>query len=385
MEKSPIRARRARRSDERLDRYDVKILVAGTGSAFGLGRYEAVLVRALEQIAVSEGGEVSCLWRRAHPAFLNVSGGSLEDPSWGSPRSRFALELLWRARTLPADVVIFTLPNLAPVALPLSVLRPSARVVVCTHGVEIWAPLPRARRAALRRATRVVASATYNADRLRAVQGVRPERIALIHLALPPSWVGGSAEGHARGPGEGRLLSVGRMDAAERYKGIDAVIRVLPDFRRNVPGVSYTVVGGGTDLDRLRQLAVDCGVADLVRFTGEVEHEELLREYQECDVFVLPSTGEGFGLVFLEAMSFGKPVVAVATGGPLDVVQDGITGRLVASPDDISGALLELLLDRDKARTMGARGRARLQQSFSFERYVGRWRETLRALLAERT
>jgi phosphatidylinositol alpha-1,6-mannosyltransferase len=172
------------------------------------------------------------------------------------------------------------------------------------------------------------------------------------------------------------------MDAAERYKGVDAVIRALPDVRRKVPRVSYTVVGEGTDLDRLRRLALDCGVTDLVRFTGEVDHEGLLREYEECDVFVLPSTGEGFGLVFLEAMSFAKPVVAVATGGPVDVVQDGITGRLVASQDDVSGALLELLLDRGKARAMGAQGQARLEASFSFERYVDRWRETLRVLLA---
>jgi phosphatidylinositol alpha-1,6-mannosyltransferase len=175
------------------------------------------------------------------------------------------------------------------------------------------------------------------------------------------------------------------LDAAEGYKGIDAVIQALPDIRRKVPSLSYTVVGGGTDLGRLQQLAQDCGVADLVRFTGEVEHRQLLREYQECDVFALPSTGEGFGLVFLEAMSFAKPVVAVATGGPLDVVQDGITGRLVGSPDRVSGALLELLLDHDKARTMGARGRARLQDTFSFERYVDRWRETLKGLLAEKS
>jgi phosphatidylinositol alpha-1,6-mannosyltransferase len=363
----------------------VKILVAGTGSTFGLGRYEAVLVNALEEIAATEGGEVSSLWRRAHPAYRNVSAGSLEDPAWASARSRFAIDVLWRARTLPADVVIFTLPNLAPVALPLTVVRPSARVVVCTHGVEIWGPLSWARRTALRRATRVVASATYNADRLRDVQGVRPERIALIHLALQPSWHRGPEEGHAGGPADGRLLSVGRMDADERYKGIDAVIRALPEIRHSVPGVSYTVVGEGTDLDRLRQLAVDCGVADLVHFAGGVQHEQLLREYQACDVFVLPSTGEGFGLVFLEAMSFGKPVVAVAVGGPLDVIQDGVTGRLVASPDDVSGALLELLHDRDKAAAMGAEGRNRLQERFSFERYVDRWRETIKALLAEKS
>jgi phosphatidyl-myo-inositol dimannoside synthase len=367
----------------RRGRDDVRILVAGTGSGFGLGRYEALLVRALEEIAARDGAELSCLWQRAHPSYLDVSAAHARKDLREPRPARFALELLARALALPADVVVFTLPNLAPVALPLSVMRPSARVVVCTHGVEIWARLPWARRLALRRATRVVASASYNAERLRAVQRIRPERIEVIHLALHPGWLGGSPRERRPNPGEGRLLSVARLDAAEGYKGVDVVIRALPAIRRQVPRVSYTVVGRGTDLDRLRRLAQDRGVANCVRFIREVSHPALLREYQECDIFVLPSTGEGFGLVFLEAMLFAKPIVAVATGGPLDIVVDGVTGRLVGGPDRVSGALLELLLDRNRARAMGAQGRARLQDTFSFERYVERWRETLQALVRE--
>ena len=174
----------------------MKILVAGTGSDFGLGRYEALLVRALEEIAAGAGTELTCLWQRAHPSYLHVSArharNALREPRPARykknrvAKGAFALELLTRALALRADVVVFTHVNLAPVALPLPVLRPSARVVVCTHGEEIWRRLPWPRSVALRRATRVVANASYNAERLRAVQRIRPERIDVIHLALDP-------------------------------------------------------------------------------------------------------------------------------------------------------------------------------------------------------
>jgi phosphatidyl-myo-inositol dimannoside synthase len=246
----------------------------------------------------------------------------------------------------------------------------------------VWSQLPSIRRVALRRAHRVVASARYNVERIAAVQGVRRQRIALIPPVLEPSWGGLAVHDAAHdSPGDSaRLLSVARLDAQEGYKGIDAVIRALPTIRSRVPRVSYTVVGAGTDLDRLQRLAEECGVADAVHFAGMVSHPDLLREYEHCDVFVLPSTGEGFGFVFLEAMAFAKAVVAFAVGGPLDIVDDGKTGRLVHAHGELAAALSELLLDPDVAKAMGTRGRARLEELFSFERYVQRWRELLHGL-----
>jgi phosphatidylinositol alpha-1,6-mannosyltransferase len=371
---------------EHFDSHSVKILVAGMGGGFGLGRYEALLLSALQRIADIDDMELRSVWRGWHASYLNMPAAYTRDDPQRTARWQFALQVLLNAVGYRPDVVVFTIPNLAPLGLALPALQPSARVIVCTHGIEIWSQLPVARRVALRRANRVVASARYNADRIRVVQGVRPERIVLIPLALSPSW---GRDGHPAARAKDsdrhvRLLSVARLDAGERYKGIDTVIRALPDLQLQVPSITYRVVGEGTDLQRLQRLANDCGVADAVQFIGAVDHRNLLREYQRCDVFVLPSTGEGFGLVFLEAMSFAKPVVAVAAGGPIDIVEDGMTGRLVESPDNIAAALLELLLNREQAKEMGTRGRTRLEAAFSFERYVERWRQTLHTVLAEK-
>jgi phosphatidyl-myo-inositol dimannoside synthase len=139
-----------------------------------------------------------------------------------------------------------------------------------------------------------------------------------------------------------------------------------------VPDVSYTIVGAGDDLPRLRALASASGVADRIEFKGALEHHELLDEYSSCDIFVLPSAKEGFGLVFLEAMAFEKPVVARAARAASEVVEEGETGVLVRDEPELAPALIELLGDRDRASRMGTAGRRRLTAEFSLERFEGR-------------
>jgi glycosyltransferase involved in cell wall biosynthesis len=170
---------------------------------------------------------------------------------------------------------------------------------------------------------------------------------------------------------------VSRLSAVDSYKGIDVTIEALPAVARTAPEVTYRVVGGGDDEPRLRKLAEDSGVADRVQFAGVVGHERLTEEYRACELFVLPSKGEGFGLALLEAMAFSKPVVASAVGGPLDVVEDGVSGVLVADDADLPTVLADLLADPQRAAAMGERGRERAAEEFGFDRYAARWSNLL--------
>jgi len=112
--------------------------------------------------------------------------------------------------------------------------------------------------------------------------------------------------------------------------------------------------------------------------------EELRSCYARCEVFALPSKGEGFGLVFLEAMAAGKPVVGGAHGGTPDVVEDGVTGVLVPHGDAerLAGALEQLLVDARRNAEMGRRGRERVEQIYRFEHFSTRLKEILRTLCA---
>ena len=102
--------------------------------------------------------------------------------------------------------------------------------------------------------------------------------------------------------------------------------------------------------------------------------DELFACYANCDIFALPSRGEGFGFVYLEAKAYGKPVIGGAHGGALDVIEDGVTGLLVPHGDieRLSLAIESLLGDPARAREMGARGRDRLVTAFSFEQFQSR-------------
>jgi phosphatidylinositol alpha-1,6-mannosyltransferase len=161
------------------------------------------------------------------------------------------------------------------------------------------------------------------------------------------------------------------------------LISALPRVLQASPDVYLVLVGGGEDRPRLEQLARDQSVSERTRFLQNLTPDELFACYASCDIFALPSRGEGFGLVFLEAMAHGKPVIGGAHGGSPDVIEDGVTGRLVPHGDieRLSGALESLLADPVRAREMGAQGRNRVEATFSFKQFQSRLTQMLSDVL----
>jgi len=164
------------------------------------------------------------------------------------------------------------------------------------------------------------------------------------------------------------VLTVGRETAAEHYKGTDALICAVAQLRPTIPDTYLVVVGAGDDLPRLRNLARDLGISESVKFLGGIPREEVAACYARCDIFALPSTGEGFGLVFLEAMAFAKPVIGVACGGVTDLIQDGVNGLLI--PPHNLGRLAEglgtLLRDPTLRQEYGIRGAEIVRRKYCF-------------------
>ena len=143
------------------------------------------------------------------------------------------------------------------------------------------------------------------------------------------------------------LLTVGRIVAAERYKGFDEVIEVLADLPKDVV---YLIAGGGNDLSRLKKKAEQLGLGDRVIFTGLFPESEKPALYNLADVYVMPSRGEGFGFVLLEAMACGVPAIGSRHDGGREALCGGQLGILVdpASSADIRLAIEELLARRGK-------------------------------------
>jgi glycosyltransferase involved in cell wall biosynthesis len=286
-----------------------------------------------------------------------------------------------------ATLVFAAHPNLAPVGWAVK-KRTGARLAVLAWGIEVWEPLPLHRRWALRKADAVLAISRYTADQLVRVQQVDAARVEILPLGLEPAfWERARAEAQLPPPENfprgSVLLTVTRLDASEGYKGVDTVIEALPRLAALIPDVHYAVVGDGDDRPRLEALSRKLDVAERVSFLGRVDSAEVLaRCYANCQVFVMPSRGEGFGMVFLEAMAFGKPVVGGAHGGTPDVIAHGETGYLVPHGDasKLAEVLAALLLDPGLRARLGAQGRRRVEEKFLFRHFAGRLRESVSRL-----
>lgn len=306
---------------------------------------------------------------------LQVAEVSCTFRGFGRQKSWFVLHAL--AAASRGTLVYIGHPNLAPVGMLMKAIHPSLQYWVATHGIDVWKPLPLLWRLALRAASRVTAISRYTAEMLVEMQHLSRSRIALTPPALDPGFTLSHAVGAVVAPSlpkSSMLLTVARLDAAEQYKGIDFVIQALPQVFTVVPDTRYVIVGDGNDRPRLESLAQAVGVAERVVFAGVIEHDELVKYYKACDVFVMPSHGEGFGIVFLEAMAFGKPVIGGNHAGTPDVIRDGVTGFLVEYGDvnGLTSRILSLLQDEGLRKQMGQAGLQYMEENFTFTHFQRR-------------
>jgi glycosyltransferase involved in cell wall biosynthesis len=129
------------------------------------------------------------------------------------------------------------------------------------------------------------------------------------------------------------LMTVGRLDSKERYKGFDEVLELIPRLRKNIPNIKYLIVGDGPDRKRLEEKVRNLNITQEVIFTGYISEKLKADYYRLSDVFVMPSRKEGFGIVFLEAMACGIPVIGSISDGSSEALLDGKLGELVDPKD----------------------------------------------------
>jgi phosphatidylinositol alpha-1,6-mannosyltransferase len=358
-------------------------------AAGGVQRAGRLTAAALSQIAAARGDEGVFLSLNDAPGSLPLRVGSQQIVHTGFGRSKvsFVASALRAALRQPKLIVAFH-PHLSPIVSTAKRLAPGSRSVVFAHGVEVWMPLPFLRRAALRRSDLVVAPSEYTLQHLITTQGVSPAKVRKLPWSLGPEFTPGTApcqthEAKANLPKGRTILTIGRWDAGEAYKGVDHLIMAMPALILAVPDVRLVAIGGGTDLPRLERLSQEQGVASHVQFLAPMAPEALSRAYADAEIFALPSKGEGFGLVFLEAMSHGKPVIGGAHGGTPEVIEEGVSGYLVpyGAVAALRDRLLRLLSDESLRMEMGRRAYERVCSQFTYPRFAGGLNQLLASLL----
>ena len=348
--------------------------LAGAG---GIQRSGCLTAFAMASFAAQRGEK--CRFLSLNDA---AGDGLLEDGSLkirftgcGSSKARFISSACGIALRQPI-IVLAMHPNLAPVVAAMKLLAPGMRSVIVVHGIEVWTPLPAIRRWSLQSADRIVAPSEDTLSRAVREQHIFPGKGRKLAWSLDPGCdpkpqhSTGSPLPHAFPQGR-VILTVGRWDASEAYKGVDHLIAAMPALLRAFSDVHLVAVGEGSDLPRLQSLARESGASQGIHFLPFIAHDQLPNAYGHCTIFAMPSRGEGFGLVFIEAMACGKPVIGGAHGGTPEVIDDGVNGYLVRYGDagQLVDRLTRLLSDDSLRQSMGAQALAKVQRDFTFARF----------------
>jgi phosphatidylinositol alpha-1,6-mannosyltransferase len=241
---------------------------------------------------------------------------------------------------------------------PLAMLLSRGRYVVYTHAYELMLPVSALRRFALRRAKKVICISEF-CESLVLQLGVPREKIHLLpHGADFPVL---EKEPHSLP----RILFVGRLD--RHYKGQDHLLESCKILKMRGLEFEMRFAGGGQKLETFRQQAREMGVDGLTNFLGFVPDEQLDQEFADADIFAMPSNGEGFGLVYLQAMANSLPCICADGDAAKEIVMDCKTGFVVpyANPEKLADALEKLLTDPALRRRMGEAGRKRYELHYT--------------------
>ena len=270
-----------------------------------------------------------------------------------------------------SSLIVYGNPGLSILALfqYLTFRRNSIAIV---HGTEAWCKMPVRHRLGLKAVRRIIATTPYNSQSVSENNSIALNKFSILPIAIEGRHgIERKESFKIKKKGICQFLFVGRMNEAEAYKGIDEILEAISSSQE-LKNVTYlNVVGGGDDLDRLKSKAVNLGLGACTTFWGIIDDDSLNKLYSKNDVFIMPSEKEGFGVVFLEAMSFSLPCIGGNSGGTPFVIEDNVTGFLVSRHDrkTITNAMLRLATSEETRKLFGQAGYERVTNTFSFESF----------------
>ncbi len=297
---------------------------------------------------------------------------------------RFLFRAIFMCRSM--DKIVLAHINLVfPIAILLRIFAPRCEVILITHGVEAWRPLSAFKRMAIRCCTRVLAVSNFTKEKLIAIHGLQPDKISIFPNTLDPEFLrqvneaaSKFSDAYKSSPNEKIIFTLCRLSEKEKRKGYETIIRLMPKLLQMYPSGHYILAGkeeDNSEIKRLKSLVKELKIENHVTIRGYLSTEELISYYAACNVFVMPSTKEGFGIVFLEALAFGKPVIAGNLDGSKDALQNGRLGILVNPTDEVEilKALSQVFSEtQEKQYADACFLKAESEKAFGFEAFKTR-------------
>lgn len=281
--------------------------------------------------------------------------------------------------------VILSHVNLLVPGFFIKLIAPKTRLVLLAHGIEVWSPFSFWKKYMLRQCDQVLAVSSFTKVKMVTVHGLDEKKIHVLNNCLDPFLQAPVATGkspallqrYALHADDRLLMTLTRLSSQEQYKGYDQVLYAIHELTATWPNLKYLLVGKYDEVEKKRMDVIikKLNLQQQIIFAGFIPEEELAEHFNIADCYIMPSKKEGFGIVFIEALFYGKPVIAGNKDGSVDALNHGAFGLLV-NPDDqskITCAIIKVI--SNKAAFIP--NHEEVMQNFSYEVY----REKLRNIL----
>jgi asparagine synthase (glutamine-hydrolysing) len=273
--------------------------------------------------------------------------------------------------------------NLSLIGWGIKKMFAHKNIILVTHGIEVWDQLKGVKSYVMQNADSVLAVSTFTKEAIVKTHKISPEKITVFSNTIDPYF---SYPKEFKKPEylmkryginetDSIIFTLTRLSATEKYKGYDKVIDVLPYLKNCVPHAKYIIAGKADETESLRLLGMQQAndLVDTVLLTGFIKEEEVVDHFLLADVFVMPSRKEGFGIVFIEAMACGLPVIAGNKDGSADALQQGALGQLIDPDSDAEmfQAVVNTLQIEEPIDHIGAKKvlQQKVKKAFGFDTY----------------
>lgn len=286
-----------------------------------------------------------------------------------------------------ARVVLVSHVNLLSVGYIIKLLSPKTKLILYAHGIEVWKPLSAFRKKMLQKCDLILSVSNYTKEHMQQQYRINPAKVVVLNNCidpyLPPAE---KVKDEALQKTYGFagtdiiLMTLTRLSSKELYKGYDHVLIAIKQLKDRFPNLKYLIVGRYDDEEKKRidGIISKHSLEQYVVFTGYIADAELAKHYRLGDVYVMPSKKEGFGIVFIEAMHYGLPVIAGNKDGSVDALCNGRLGLLI-DPDnqnEITSAIEKVILNRQQYKPDSNL----LENAFSFASYKNKLSELINHL-----
>lgn len=305
----------------------------------GIQKMTRTLAHSLYHVARQEGWDFK-LWT-LYDSRYDLMAQYLAPENYvgfGRSKAKFAISTLFKAPR--ADIVILSHVNMALLGVFIKILNPKCQLWMVAHGIEVWRPLTFAKKRFVQRfCDKFICVSNYTKSQMIKWHEVDPEKCVVLNNVVDP-FIKHPDEfekpeyllnRYSLTPENQVIFTLTRLASSEQYKGYEQVIKAVGRLKERFPKIKYILSGQYDSMEetRIKELISACQVEEQVILTGFLNEKELADYFLLADLFVLPSRKEGFGIVFIEALACGLPVICGNADGSIDAIKSGELGTAI--------------------------------------------------------